>query len=257
MRQLIYAWAGLLALFLTLGCQAPTLAPATTPDIPVQVRLQVSGYQVQALVKAYALADVDHVVLKVYRNGAVVAGATRTIAASALQQPLSLSGLKMGTTYQVRAVAYKDAAETVSISDPIRSVAQFTTPALTTTRGVASIDATPLAVSLPIKLTDQVFSGKATLTVSVLKSKYRRAQVTLYRGTEVAYQEPSYEVTDQNELRVVLLKNLKPGVSNYRLTLDGMNVNDKVLGTAELSFSTVATAGVLNDQLGPFRLTVN
>ena len=253
MRQLAAWTTGLLLSLTTLGCQVPHAAP-TTAEVPVQVRLAVGGYRVQALIKPLTVRDVDHVVLTATKAGTTVA--RTSVPALDLGRPVALHGLKMATTYTIQAVAYRDAAETAPISDPAGSRTTFTTPAIAPVNGVAAISADPVPVSIPVKLVDQVYRGQATVSVVTVR-RVNQVRVTLWRDGAIAYQAPAYAVTDFPDTRSLNLTNLKPGVAVYRIQVEGLNRGGNSVASVETSFSTLPVEGAFTDLLGPYELSLN
>lgn len=243
--------SGLLAAFLTLGCQAPIPAEA-----PVQVQLQLRPYRVQALVSAPTAADVDHIKLAVYRDGVAVPGATRTVSSAAFSEPFALSHLRMGTAYEIRATAYADAAETRPLSDPALSRAAFSTPGLAVVSGVATIETAPIAVAVPVKLVDRVYSGQAEVEVTVERKSLHQVRVTLWRDGVLAYQAPPAMLTAAPATFSLTLTNLKPGVGEYRLQAEGLNRGGNVVVSTDMTFSTLPRDGAISDRLGPFPLAI-
>jgi hypothetical protein len=122
------------------------------------------GYRVQALT-AWNLSDIDHVTLTLTKGGAAVA--TKKVARADLSKPVSLSNLKMATTYKIVAQAFSDAGETNAIentaevgSDAANSVS-FTTPALVTSTSGDNVDDAARTITIPVKLKNKTFAGEA------------------------------------------------------------------------------------------------
>ena len=140
------------------GCAAPAMVgPSADGPLTAAVRVRLvppgpAPYALQAVVSGYTAADVDHVDLALYRAGAPVAGATATVARSGLGTPVALRNLRAGTAYEVRATAFADPAGATVLSDPQASRAAFTTPAVTTTAGLARIDEAPVEVPIAVAL---------------------------------------------------------------------------------------------------------
>ena len=130
-------------------------------------RLDISGpggYRVMALT-AWNLADIDHVKLTLNKDGMAVA--TKKIARADLAKPVTLSNLKMASTYKVVAQAFADAAGTNAIdntaeagSDAANSVT-FTTPSLVTNANGDNVDDTARTITIPVKLKNKTFAGQA------------------------------------------------------------------------------------------------
>lgn len=122
------------------------------------------GYRVQALT-AWNLSDIDHVTLTLTKGGATVA--TKKVPRADLNKPVSLSNLKMATSYKVVAQAFADAAGTTAIdntaeagSDAANSVG-FTTPALVASASGDNVDDAARTITIPVKLKNKTFAGAA------------------------------------------------------------------------------------------------
>lgn len=123
-----------------------------------------SGYRVQALT-AWNLADIDHVKLTLTRGGTAVS--TKTIARADLDKPVTLSNLKMASSYKVVAQAFADAGEANAIdntaeagSDAANSVT-FTTPSLVASASGDNVDDAARTITIPVMLKNKTFAGTA------------------------------------------------------------------------------------------------
>lgn len=167
------------------GCHA---APATAPagaalgmmaaaaqqdSLPVAGALQVTGpagYRVMALT-AWTKADIDHVKLTLLKDDGsgtyVATGATKAIAGADLAAAVNLGNLKMASKYKIVARAYADAAEANAIDnvDETGSEADcsvtFSTPSLVSASAGDNVDDATKNVTIPVRLQDKTFAGKA------------------------------------------------------------------------------------------------
>jgi hypothetical protein len=186
MKSTLATLAALFALTASLtACSVSQPAAAPTvgavPEATAVGHLEIygpSGYRVQTLT-AYNLADIDHVKLTLQKwNGSAfvdVAGATKTVARASLQSPITLSNLKMASSYKVVARVYADAAEASEIDDALdadNSVA-FTTPSLVAgsgTQNSSSADTVndgTVSIAIPTKLKNKTFAGQANAASGV------------------------------------------------------------------------------------------
>ncbi len=144
-----------------------------SPEITMLGQLSITGpdgYRVQALT-AWNLADIDHVKLTLYKGTTAVA--TKSVARAALAQPVTMTNLKMATTYKVVAQAFADVNETNAIdntaeagADTANSVS-FTTPSLVANANGDNIDDAARTVVIPVKLKNKTFAGQANAGAGV------------------------------------------------------------------------------------------
>lgn len=246
------------------GCATPT-APAMTltpvakararqSAVSVQLRVPRPGYRMQALVAAYTAADIDHVALAVYRAGALVA--TRDVAAADLGGAVTVGNLRSGTAYDVVATAYADAAETTVISDATGCTTSFTTPAVATTDGVASVDDAAVAlVSLALKLKDVTFAGSASLTLSIdagfagadaIAQVVVRVVTVAGDGTETEKTRTTYALAAVSAGQAIALGQLRSGTT-YKVYADGLRASDGTTASDAarscVTFTTPSAAG--------------
>lgn len=247
--------AGLVLAGLLAGCQAPGLAPRPA-TAPVQARLAPAGYALMTVRTAYTAASIDHVRLTLLANASgsyQATGATTSIPATGLAGAINLGNLKIGRGYRVQADAYSAAAESSAtlISDPAASVTDFTTPAVTTSGGVASVDDTPVSlVALKLRLLDQIYFGSGTFTVSLssaLKTKVTTVTVTLSSGgTTIA--SKSYPVGSVTNGATVTMTNLKLNTT-YKLQADGYDSKNTLRSVAANSTVGFTTPAIVNNQV--------
>ena len=251
------------------GCGAPT-APAAMKLTPVakvaakakaaegvRVKLQVkkpAAYRTQAVVAAYTAADIDHVALAVYRAGALVT--TVDVAAAALGDAVTIGNLRAGTAYDVVATAYADAAGTAVISAATGCTTSFTTPAVTTTNGVASVDDAAITlVSLALKLQDVTFAGTASLTVSVdstfagadaIDQVVVRVVTVAADGSETEKTRTTYALAAVDAGQAIALGQLRSGTT-YKVYADGLRSADGTTASDAskscVTFTTPSAAG--------------
>lgn len=255
------AWMACLSLLLAAlltGCAAPLGVPAPRAGAatPVTARV-VFGYRLQAILKAYTAADVDHVklVLLTDDGGWQATGATKAVAAAALTSPVALGNLRADRTYRVRTDAYSSADESGAtlISDPATSTTDFTTPAVITTEGVASIDDAEVAVvALRCKLVDRTYAGTGTFKVAVSKgldNKITHVRLTLSQaaadGTLTTRYTRTVALADAGQ--TFTMTNLRTGQA-YNLLAEGLKVTTSETklsndNQSTLSFTTPAVAG--------------
>lgn len=252
MQRVVMLILGLFSLILA-GCMSPAAPAPPAPTAPVTLHL-TTGLRVQALVNAWTSADINHVRLTVYRGGTLVAGAGRTVTQAQLASPLTLRNLRINTSYEVRAEAYRDAGATQLISDSTTSRATFTTPALATSGGVATISTAPLAVSLPVRLVNKTYVGKGTYTISVQsnfngKNTLTHVRVRLVRvdpttGAETALGSRTFTIAEVLLGQSYAISNMRFNTT-YRLYGDGLASDGTVASTdskSNVTFTTPALA---------------
>ncbi|MNK71722.1 hypothetical protein D3C87_911820 [compost metagenome] len=155
------------SLWLT-GCDFLTVSnpplPRGSADLRVMPEIVSGGYRSQAIVKAYTPEDIDHLMLKLFR----LEGGTETpvlgtdnkpvaqaISAAELGAPVTFKALLPGTTYRIRAYAYKAPGE-----DPQHLIS--TVGADSYTDVTLTQDDRPISASLKVRLADVLFNGMAT-----------------------------------------------------------------------------------------------
>lgn len=246
------------------GCATPSApamkltpvakAAAKEDAVSVQLRVPKPGYRTQAVVAAYTSADIDHVALAVYRAGALVA--TVDVAAANLGNAVTLGNLRAGTAYDVVATAYADAAESTVISDATGCTTSFTTPAVGTTNGVASVDDAALTlVALALKLKDVTFAGTASLTVSIdstfadgdtIDQVVVRVVTVAGDGTETEKTRTTYALAAVDAGQAIALGQLRSGTT-YKVYADGLRSSDGTTASDAskscVTFTTPSAAG--------------
>lgn len=139
----------------------------TAQETSIVGRLDISGpggYRVMTLT-AWNLADIDHVKLTLTKDGAAVA--TKKIVRADLNKPVTLSNLKMASTYKVVAQAYSDAAATNAIDNTaeagtdVANSVTFTTPSLVVNANGDTVDSAARTITIPVKLRNKTFAGQA------------------------------------------------------------------------------------------------
>lgn len=134
-----------------------------TRSLHLRARILPGGIRTQAVVDNYDQSSIVHLTIKLF----TVSGGTESpvlvdgnqvsadLAAADLSRTVTLSNLKVDTTYRVRAYAYKAAgtaaADLISTSD----ASSHTDVALTN-------DDRPAMATLKVKLIDRVFDGRAS-----------------------------------------------------------------------------------------------
>lgn len=260
MHRLLAMFVGLVSLWVLAGCQAP-LAPApTAAERPVEASVSLGGYRTLAIVAANTASRVDHVTLTLSMRNAqgqyVATGAQKVITPAALNAPVSLGNLKMGQSYRVQASAYTDAAESLLVSDPTRSVTDFVMPALATAGGIASIDDAPVTLALKVALLDSIYAGRAAFSVNLannVRNKADSVRVTLYQVNGTTYTQVYRQTVPYTPGAALAytLTNLKFGTS-YALLAEAYEGAVKLSadGSSNLGFSVPApTDGQLNDDV--------
>jgi hypothetical protein len=240
MKNLFATVAGHMALTALTGCQAPVtpLAPAAI-ERPVRAAVSVgAGYQVQAVVRGYTAADINHLKLRLLARNASGGydslNVTRTLAPGELASPVSLGNLKLGRSYRVQTEAYADAAGTQLISEAAGSVTDFAMPALTRIGGIDTVDDTPVTLSLRVKLQNREYAAGGAFTVVptflvwiVGTDNFR---VTLHEvganGAAAVRFTKSFSWAGSGITPRFTLANLKAG-KTYRLLAEGFNGTTK------------------------------
>ncbi len=261
------AWLACLSLLLAAvltGCSAPVGVAVPTgvtsaDAVPMTARVAF-GYRLQATLKAYTAADVDHVklVLLADDGGWRETGATKAVAAAALASPVALGNLRAGTRYRLRAEAYSAADESSAtcISDLDASTTDFATPAVTPTNGVDSIDDAAVAVvALRCKLLDRTYAGTGSFKVAVSKgldNKLTHVRLTLSQvaadGTLTTRHTRTVALADAGQ--TFTMTNLRAGQA-YRLLAEGVKVAtaETKLSNDNQSTLTFTTPAVSGDQI--------
>jgi hypothetical protein len=240
MKNLFLTMAGLVASLALTACQAPVtpLAPGAI-ERPVQAAVSLgAGYQVQAVVRGYTAADINHLKLRLLARNASGGydslNVSRTVAPGELASPVSLGNLKLGRAYRVQADAYADAAGTQLISEAAASVSDFTVPALMRVNGVDTVDDRPVTLSLKVKLQNREYAAGGAFTVVptffVWLVGTDNFRVTLHEvgangATSVRFTK-SFSWAGSGITPRFTLANLKAG-KTYRLLAEGFNGNTK------------------------------
>ncbi len=141
----------------------------------VELSIKSGGYRTQASILPYTSADVNHLVVSVYK----LAGATEIAVADTVTnigQPLirdldqtaigagvALTNLAHNTTYRLRAKAYKAAGQEAAdlISDDAASFVDV----------VVGTDDRPVGVAVPVALIDRLFSGQSTSSFEIIDGR--------------------------------------------------------------------------------------
>ncbi len=260
------------------GCAAPAapaamkltrVAAARQAPVSVQVRVtRPATYKTQAVVAAYTSADIDHVVLAVYRAGGATAVTTLTRSAASLATIVTISNLRAGTAYEVRATAYADAAETTVISDATGCATTFTTPSVATVEGVSAVDdAAVTLVALALKLKDTTFAGSAAFTLSFDSTFADADAIDQVRvrlvavggdGSETEKIRTTYDLASVNAGQTLSVGQLRSGTT-YRAYADGLRsadgttASDPTKSTVTFTTSTVVN-GQADDAVGTLTL---
>jgi len=152
---------------------AGTVAAAGHASLVLQPRLQEGGYRVQATVLPYARADVQHLVLALFKvdggSESAIVDPTGTpivkdLAGAAIDGAVTFSNLHPNTTYRVHAFAFQ-AAGTAS-TDVISENASSTLLVRVET------DDRPQTGVLDVALKDRPFAAEATTSVHILPGTY-------------------------------------------------------------------------------------
>lgn len=184
------SWFGVIASLLVLpGCvyipvgslpqfDSAQLASGSA-SLRVALAIQPGGYRSQALILPYAEADVEHLLVSVYKlsGGSEVAVVdtvnrvgeplVRDLDRTALGAGLALENLAHNTTYRVRVRAYKAAgqAEADRISDDATSFVDV----------AVGTDDRPANAAVPVVLVDRLFSGQSTTSFTFIDGMVRNA----------------------------------------------------------------------------------
>lgn len=156
--------------FPKLGTSAATTNAADNARIQVTPQFSTTAQRgIQAAVSVYSVADVNHLLLKLFTVAADVE--TPALNGQGIQiqvdngigqltKAVVFSNLKNETTYRVRAYAYKaggtDSADLISSSDGTSAVDL-----------VVVRDDRPAMANIPVQLIDKVFDGRATASTVV------------------------------------------------------------------------------------------
>lgn len=258
------AAAALLAALVTSGCAGSpaALAAYSPPPAVASVRLQLvslaaagplprpggggAPYGLQSLVSGYTAADVDHVVLELYRAGSPVPGVASAVPAASLAAPVLLRNLRAATSYEVRATAYADAAGATVISEPAASRAAFSTPAVVTTAGLDAIDDAPVAVPLAVTLASRPVGARLVFKVvptAFIRNKSTHLRIKLLAGATIVSER--VETLAAAQLPHTLT-NLKLG-TGYAIVAQGITQAPERQQSADasstLTFTTPAAGG--------------
>ncbi len=240
--------AAFVAAFLSTGCAGWPTVPVgqASQAVSATMRLRLGApYALQSVVSGYTVADVDHVVLALYRAGSLVQGSVSTVSQANLGTAVTLRNLRAATGYEVRATAYADAAETRAISDPAASRTAFTTPAVDTTAGIATIDDTPVAVPVAVTLAPRAVGAKLVFKVAptgFIRNKSTHVRIRLLAGATLVSER--VEALDAAELSHTL-SNLKLGTA-YSIVAQGITqtpVAQHSVDTASTFTFTTPAAG--------------
>ena len=228
------------------GVPGPVSGPAAAGPLAASVRLRLAApYALQAVVNGHSVADVAQVELQVYRDGSPVSGASTTIAGASLAAPVTLRNLRAATAYEVRATAFK--ASGAVISDAVASRAAFTTPAVVTTGGVATIDDATVAVPLALALAPRAVPVRLTFNVELappLRKKTTHVRISVLAGGTLVSQRletVAEAAADQT------LTNLKLDTS-YVIQTEGLSLSPETVYSADakssFAFTTPAAGGL-------------
>lgn len=149
------------------GCELLVSSPMTLSQRSVSLRLRPEvlpgGYRSQAIVKAYTVDDIDHLVLQLFRLdgdtetpvvGADAKAVIKRIPAAKLGETLTFEALQARTTYRIRAFAYKAPGE-----DPKDLISA---PGSASSTDITLTDDDRPVTTLKVKLADVPFNGLAT-----------------------------------------------------------------------------------------------
>jgi len=149
------------------GCELLASSPMTLSQSNVTLRLRPEvlpgGYRSQAIVKAYTVDDIDHLVLQLFRLdgdteipvvGSDGKAVIKRIPAAKLGETLTFDALQARTTYRIRAFAYKAPGE-----DPKDLISA---PGAASSTDVTLSDDDRPVTTLKVKLADVPFNGIAT-----------------------------------------------------------------------------------------------
>lgn len=258
---------GVLCAALLTGCAAPLAVPAGGASVPVAARVAF-GYKLQATITAYTAADVATVrlVLLTDDGGWRETGATKTLAAADLASPVALGNLRAGRAYRVRADAYD--ADGTLISDAAESLTAFTTPAVTTVAGVATVDdAATALVALRCKLADRTYAGTGSFKVAVSKGiekKISHVRLTLSQvaadGSATVRHTRTVALADAGQ--TFTMTNLRAGQA-YEVLAEGLKITTSEVkhsndNNSKLAFTTPsASAGAVDETVATTAYTVN
>ncbi len=136
--------------------------------VTLRPALQGGAFRTQTVIAPYGQADINHLVVKVFKlvNGSEVAvqdgqgnPLQKDIPNTSLGNPVAFGNLHHDTTYRFRAYAYGDAATTTLIS---------TTDAGSYAEVAVARNDRPTLATLPVKLIDKTFNGQATASIVVI-----------------------------------------------------------------------------------------
>ena len=149
------------------GCELLASSPMPLSQSHVTLRLRPEvlpgGFRSQAIVKAYTIDDIDHLILQLFRLegdteipvvGADAKAVIKRIPAAMLGETLTFDALQARTTYRIRAFAYKAPGE-----DPKDLISA---PGSASSTDVTLGDDDRPVTTLKVKLADVPFNGIAT-----------------------------------------------------------------------------------------------
>jgi hypothetical protein len=221
--------------------------PVDAEEARVRVAIVPSGFRLQAALNPWTLTDVSTVRLQAFRAGGGTAVATKTIAKADLGRAVTLTNLRAGTAYELRATALTAAGADITDADASRTT--FTTPAVTTASGVAAIDDTPLAIAVALKLASKAYAGKLVFRISPSETVGNYA--TGYRVTLSGGDSPVVRtLTRAQAAESRTLTNLKAGTT-YTVLTEGFYGGYKITYDARstYTFRTPALAAGTNDDM--------
>lgn len=158
------------ALAIATGCAAFVTSPLVGGNATLDVSPAIAGtgQKVQALVEPYTAADIDHLLVKVYKLdgstekevlGTNQAPLAKDIAGDALATPVRFRNLHFDSSYRIRGYAYKaagtDPADLISVDE-----SSFFDIALTN-------DDRPDVATLSVQLVDKPFNAKGSASIEV------------------------------------------------------------------------------------------
>ncbi|MBO9541382.1 hypothetical protein J7643_12405 [bacterium] len=140
-------------------------------ELHLQPQIQAGGLTVQATVSPYVVADVDHLVVKVFtldgnderpvtnKNGVALKA---VVPKENLSAPIAFGNLHAATTYRIRSYAYNAAAESSASLISTDDSRSYLDVAL-------AYDDRPTMANLKVKLIGRLFNGQATASGVVLE----------------------------------------------------------------------------------------
>lgn len=212
--------------------------PRGSADLTVVPEILSGGYRSQAIVKAYTAADIDHLMLKLFRlEGGTETPAldadskpvTKSIPAAKLGENVTFNALLPGTTYRIRAYAYKAAGEDPKDLISAEGAASYTDVTLTH-------DDRPISATLKVKLADVLFNGTATASgIVVMPGGYATSH-----GVDIQLGAITEIVPENDPFWAEYSPNLVPGL---KLVYEGSTTYQGQTITASMIFEVLSVLG--------------